>query len=149
MRFEFHEESGGEVMATPPDLFDYLDDPRNLARHMESRSAMMAGMRMSIETDNLNGKAAATRGRWQADGTRVGAHLCAVVLQADGAGRNAGVLRRAASAAVHRGLTLPGHADAIVVGTHGRRGLGRVLLGSGGRAGHSICAGTGTGHPGR
>jgi hypothetical protein len=57
MKFDFHDESCGVVMATPQDLFDHLDDPHNLARHMESSSAMMAGMRMSIATDNMNGKA--------------------------------------------------------------------------------------------
>jgi hypothetical protein len=57
MNFDFHEESCGMVGAAPEALFDYLDDPHNLARHMESSSAMMAGMRMSIETDNMNGKA--------------------------------------------------------------------------------------------
>ena len=57
MRFEFHYESSGLVLATPQVLFDHLDDPRNLASHMESGSAAMAGARMWIETDNMQGKA--------------------------------------------------------------------------------------------
>ncbi len=44
-------------MAAPQVLFDHLDDPRNLASHMESGSAAMAGARMAIETDNMQGKA--------------------------------------------------------------------------------------------
>lgn len=57
MSFEFHYESSGVVTAAPQVLFDHLDDPRNLASHMESGSAAMAGASMSIETDNLQGKA--------------------------------------------------------------------------------------------
>lgn len=57
MSFAFHDESSGLVTAAPQVVFDHLDDPRNLASHMESRSAAMAGARMAIETDNMHGKA--------------------------------------------------------------------------------------------
>jgi hypothetical protein len=57
MSFAFHYESSGPVMAAPQVLFDHLDDPRNLASHMESGSAAMAGARMAIATDNMHGKA--------------------------------------------------------------------------------------------
>lgn len=57
MSFKFHHESSGLVTAEPHVLFDYLDDPRRLASHMESGSAAMAGARMAIETDNMQGKA--------------------------------------------------------------------------------------------
>lgn len=43
MKFEFHEESSGAVMAAAQDLLDYLDNSRNLARHMESRSVRWRG----------------------------------------------------------------------------------------------------------
>lgn len=57
MNFVFHGESSGHVAAAPGVLFEHLDDPRRLASHMESGSAAMAGARMSIETDRLQGKA--------------------------------------------------------------------------------------------
>lgn len=57
MSFAFHDESSGLVSAAPQVVFDHLDDPRNLASHMESGSAAMAGARMAIETDNMHGKA--------------------------------------------------------------------------------------------
>jgi hypothetical protein len=57
MSFAFHDESSGLVTAAPQVVFDHLDDPRNLAGHMESGSAAMAGARMAIETDNMQGKA--------------------------------------------------------------------------------------------
>lgn len=57
MSYTFHHESSALVRALPQALFDHLDDPRKLASHMESGSAAMAGARMSIETDALQGKA--------------------------------------------------------------------------------------------
>jgi len=38
-------------------VFDYLDDPRRLAGHMDRRSAMMLGSRLAIEVDQQGGRA--------------------------------------------------------------------------------------------
>lgn len=75
MHFAFHYESSSLVMAAPQVLFDHLDDPRNLASHMESGSAAMAGARMAIELDNMGGKAVGSvirmRGRMLGIGLRL------------------------------------------------------------------------------
>jgi polyketide cyclase/dehydrase/lipid transport protein len=54
--FALHGESNGEITAGAEALFAYLDDPRNLAEHMESSSAMMAGSVMHIEVDAQGGR---------------------------------------------------------------------------------------------
>ena len=54
--FAFHGESNGEITAGAEALFAYLDDPRNLAEHMETSSAMMAGSAMRIEVDAQGGR---------------------------------------------------------------------------------------------
>jgi len=54
--FPFHGESTGEVAASAQALFSYLDDPRHLSEHMESSSAMTAGMAMRIDVDAQGGR---------------------------------------------------------------------------------------------
>jgi hypothetical protein len=49
-------EAHGKVDAAPPDLFDALDDPRRLSRHMDKRSMAMMGSAMDITTDERGGR---------------------------------------------------------------------------------------------
>jgi polyketide cyclase/dehydrase/lipid transport protein len=58
----FHEETTVSIEATPEQVFEYLDDHRNLSSHMDKSSWMMAGSRMDIELD-------------RDDGRRVGSHI--------------------------------------------------------------------------
>ena len=51
-----HESFSAYVSAPPPALFTFLDDPRNLSRHMEKRSWMMMGSTMAIEADARGGR---------------------------------------------------------------------------------------------
>ena len=51
--------------AQPRTAFDYLDDFTQLSAHMEKRSMMMMGSRMTIETDALNGRAPGSRVRME------------------------------------------------------------------------------------
>lgn len=51
-----HCEAVGSVPAEPERLFAWLDEPRNLAGHMEGRSMAMMGSSMSIETDARGGR---------------------------------------------------------------------------------------------
>jgi hypothetical protein len=54
--FQFHREAAGDVAAGIGEVFDYLDDPRHLAEHMESSSPMMAGSSMRIDVDGQGGR---------------------------------------------------------------------------------------------
>ena len=58
-----HFESVGEVTALAVELFDYLDDPRHLAAHMDKPSWMMAGGSMQLTLDAAQGKAPGARMR--------------------------------------------------------------------------------------
>ena len=40
----------------PAQVFEYLDDPNQLTSHMQRRSAMMLGSRMSVVMDPLSGR---------------------------------------------------------------------------------------------
>ena len=52
------------VLAAPIEaVFDYLDDFRKLSAHMEQRSGMMAGSRMTIEIDEGGGRAVGSQVR--------------------------------------------------------------------------------------
>lgn len=53
--FPFRWESEGDVPASVEDVFAFLDDPRNLAQHMERPSAMMAGAAMRTDIDAQGG----------------------------------------------------------------------------------------------
>lgn len=52
----FHSEASADIGAGIDPVFAYLDDPRHLAEHMETSSAMMAGSSMRIEVDEHGGR---------------------------------------------------------------------------------------------
>lgn len=52
-----HAEASADLPASPQEVFDYLDDHRNLSSHMESsHSAMMAGGKMQLILDDQQGR---------------------------------------------------------------------------------------------
>jgi Polyketide cyclase / dehydrase and lipid transport. len=52
-----HAEASADLPATPHEVFDFLDDHRNLSSHMESnRSPMMAGGTMQLILDDQHGR---------------------------------------------------------------------------------------------
>lgn len=51
-----HAAAQGLVAASPQELFEHLDDPLHLARHMERRSMAMMGSSMRIDTDAQRGR---------------------------------------------------------------------------------------------
>jgi len=55
-RFPLHQEASADIGADIDQVFAYLDEPRNLAGHMESSSPMMAGSSMHIEVDERGGR---------------------------------------------------------------------------------------------
>jgi hypothetical protein len=55
--YPLHHRSEAEVAVAPQHLFDWLDDPRRLASHMEKPSLMTAGSSMHFETDRGLGQA--------------------------------------------------------------------------------------------
>lgn len=57
MTYAFADEAVAEVRATPQQLFDYLDDQSKLGAHMEERSMMMMGGRMTYAFDAAQGRA--------------------------------------------------------------------------------------------
>lgn len=57
MDFPFHREASTTVESTAVKVFAALDDHKRLAGHMSKPSPMMAGTKMAIETDQLEGKA--------------------------------------------------------------------------------------------
>ena len=61
--FALHHESAALLNAGVGDAFAYLDDFRQLSAHMAKRSAMMAGSRMAIETDERGGRAVGSKVR--------------------------------------------------------------------------------------
>ena len=56
-RHPLHHQSEVDIAIDAQRLFDYLDDHRRLASHMEKPSLMMAGATMHVETDALHGQA--------------------------------------------------------------------------------------------
>lgn len=56
-RFARHFEARGRVEAAPRTLFEHLDDPHRLSRHMEQSSMAMIGTRMTLSTDAQGGRA--------------------------------------------------------------------------------------------
>ncbi len=52
----FVETASGEVEAHPEELFDFLDNPRNLGAHMNESSWMMAGSSMRYRFDDGGGR---------------------------------------------------------------------------------------------
>ena len=58
-----HEEASVLLDAPVERAFAYLDDFHKLSAHMEQRSGMMAGSRMTIETDEQGGRALGSRVR--------------------------------------------------------------------------------------
>ena len=60
-QFPLHRAVQGVVDAPIEAVFDHLDNPRHLADHMASPSAMMAGSSMSIETDERAGRTIGSR----------------------------------------------------------------------------------------
>lgn len=57
MDYPFTETASAEIAATPKQLFAHLDDHTRLAAHMEKRSAMMMGGRMTYAFDDAGGRA--------------------------------------------------------------------------------------------
>jgi hypothetical protein len=55
--YPFHDHARGAVRAEAAPLFEHLDDPTRLSRHMQERSMAMMGSSMRIETDALGGRA--------------------------------------------------------------------------------------------
>ncbi|MDF1479712.1 SRPBCC family protein [Leifsonia sp. H3M29-4] len=52
-----HAEASADLPASPQEVFDFLDDHRNLSSHMESsRSPMMAGGTMQLILDDQHGR---------------------------------------------------------------------------------------------
>ena len=56
MTFAHHAERSATVCATPADVFEFLDNHRKLSGHMASRSAMLLGSSMEVETDEWAGR---------------------------------------------------------------------------------------------
>lgn len=52
----YHAEATAPVHGAPAQVFEYLDDPIQLTGHMQRRSAMMLGSRMSVEMDAQFGR---------------------------------------------------------------------------------------------
>jgi carbon monoxide dehydrogenase subunit G len=65
-----HHEETTTVMATPADVFAYLDDPARLTSHMGKSSWMMGGGRMDVSVDQ--GKGQTTGSHIRLDGTAFG-----------------------------------------------------------------------------
>lgn len=61
--FSFHHETSGTLRTTVQAAFEFLDDFKNLAAHMEQPSAMMLGSQMQIVTDEGGGRAVGSRVR--------------------------------------------------------------------------------------
>ena len=55
--YPLHHQSEVNIAIEPERLFDWLDDPRRLASHMEKPSLMTAGSSMRFETDDRKGQA--------------------------------------------------------------------------------------------
>ena len=53
----YHDQSEAIIKASPAEVFAYLDDQTRLAAHMEKRSIMMLGGRMTYEFDAAQGRA--------------------------------------------------------------------------------------------
>lgn len=71
--FARHHESAALLNAAIGDAFAYLDDFKQLSAHMAKSSAMMFGSRMTIETDERDGRAVGSSVRMQ--GTMLGMKL--------------------------------------------------------------------------
>lgn len=56
-----HCETSAPLDASPQAAFDYLDDFRHLAAHMEASSPMLMGSKMTITTDALEGRTVGSR----------------------------------------------------------------------------------------
>lgn len=52
-----HKKADARVAASPEELFAYLDDQARLGAHMEKRSMMMMGGRMTYSLDEAEGRA--------------------------------------------------------------------------------------------
>jgi hypothetical protein len=61
--FAFHREARATLPTSADRAFEHLDDFRQLSAHMERPSAMMLGSRMSIVTDDRDGRAVGSRVR--------------------------------------------------------------------------------------
>lgn len=59
--YTHHHETIVEITASPKDVFAFIDDHAKLSAHMNKRSWMMAGGRMSVETDAQNGQAVGSK----------------------------------------------------------------------------------------
>jgi hypothetical protein len=57
MTYAYTDEASVEIQATTQELFDYLDDQSRLGAHMEKRSMMMMGGRMTYAFDAAKGRA--------------------------------------------------------------------------------------------
>jgi len=59
--YPYHHATTVDVAALPEDVFAFVDDHARLSAHMGKRSWMMAGGRMSVETDAQRGKAVGSK----------------------------------------------------------------------------------------
>lgn len=71
--YPLHHQSEADIAVEPERLFDWLDDPRRLASHMEKPSLMTAGSAMRFETDAGRGQAIGSHIRMS--GRVLGIHL--------------------------------------------------------------------------
>ncbi|MBL8317848.1 MAG: SRPBCC family protein [Burkholderiaceae bacterium] len=63
--FSFHHEKEVRLNTSPEKAFVYLDDFRQLSAHMTNSSAMMAGSKMTLSTDEQDGRAPGARVRME------------------------------------------------------------------------------------
>lgn len=59
--YPHHHETSVVIPCSPEDVFAFVDDHAKLSAHMDKRSWMMAGGRMSLETDAQHGKAVGSK----------------------------------------------------------------------------------------
>ena len=59
--YTHHHETTVEIPASAEDVFAFVDDHAKLSVHMNKHSWMMAGGRMSVETDAQHGKAVGSK----------------------------------------------------------------------------------------
>ena len=65
LSFPFHYEIVVTLNVPPETAFEYLDDFQKLSGHMQRSSSMMIGMKMTVTTDSLHGRAVGSRVRME------------------------------------------------------------------------------------
>ena len=77
----YHDQSEAIIKAPQAEVFDYLDDQTRLAAHMEKRSMMMLGGRMTYEFDATKGRAVGSVIRMGGSFLGISLFVCEVVTQ--------------------------------------------------------------------